>query len=397
MDFTLRCNILKCRKELSGHAVVTTCSHVFCIECSNACQLNGARDGEFSTCPACDGQLRNPDDVVVTNLNPTEDYKTSVLSGLSPSIIMECAGRALSWWAYQATQEMFVTIQKYLLKNLGGKYAALNLQMDKIIHNANSEISNLRNLMSSLQIEKESLRNKNDELSQAFREKCRKQLQTQETLDKIKRRSMLGHVQNAASDAVEHSFQASVAANRYVDSLDRTQRPPPPPLFAARQQSNPQNQSLGNPTVIAPQNLGTWNGYDGQEPRQGGSQLASQGSQPIQSGTTHRQPLGNNNPQAPSRTANFQANSVSGTPMVHSARRPLSNLNPNNAGGSAFAGYGMSAGVKVSNGSGTSGNLGVGPPLRSRVAQRSASIPGGRDSAFTPQNPNMFNRGSGYY
>ena len=52
--------------------------------------------------------LTNPDDVVLTNLNPTEDYKTSVLSGLNPNVIMECAGRALSFWAYQTTQEMFV-------------------------------------------------------------------------------------------------------------------------------------------------------------------------------------------------------------------------------------------------------------------------------------------------
>ena len=50
----------------------------------------------------------NPDDVVVANLNPTEDYKTSVLSGLNPNVIMECAGRALSFWAYQTMQEMFV-------------------------------------------------------------------------------------------------------------------------------------------------------------------------------------------------------------------------------------------------------------------------------------------------
>jgi E3 ubiquitin-protein ligase CCNP1IP1 len=53
-------------------------------------------------------RLSNPDDVVVTNLNPTEDYKTSVLSGLSPNVIMECAGRGLSFWAYQTTQEMSV-------------------------------------------------------------------------------------------------------------------------------------------------------------------------------------------------------------------------------------------------------------------------------------------------
>lgn len=174
------------------------------------------------------------------------------------------------------------------MKNLGGKYSALNLQMDKIIHNANSEISSLRTQMSSrwtlqqvlfrllisldLQIEKDSLRNKNEELSHAFREKTRKHLQTQEMFDKMKRRSMLGHVQNAASDAVEHSIQASVAENRYVDSVDQTQRPPPPPLFSGQQPSISQNQGSGNPPNLAPQNMGNWNGYDGQEPRQEPSQ-----------------------------------------------------------------------------------------------------------------------------
>ena len=53
-------------------------------------------------------QLINPDDVVVATLNPTEDYKTSVLSGLNPNVIMECAGRALNFWAYQTMQEMSV-------------------------------------------------------------------------------------------------------------------------------------------------------------------------------------------------------------------------------------------------------------------------------------------------
>lgn len=68
------------------------------------------RDSHAIICPACDGHLRNPDDIVVANLNPTEDYKTSVLSGLSPNIVMECAARALSWWAYQTSQEMLVEL-----------------------------------------------------------------------------------------------------------------------------------------------------------------------------------------------------------------------------------------------------------------------------------------------
>lgn len=105
MDFSLRCNSLKCRAQLGDRAVVTTCSHIFCIPCSESLGLASA-DGGRRVCPACETQLANPDDAVVTQLNPTEDYKTSVLSGLSPSIIMECAGRGLSFYSYQTTQEM---------------------------------------------------------------------------------------------------------------------------------------------------------------------------------------------------------------------------------------------------------------------------------------------------
>ena len=124
MDHKLKCNALKCRKEVNDHAVVTTCwyaeastlsttpltlrSHVFCIDCANRSQLSGHHEVRRQICPACDTQLTNPDDVVIANLKPTEDYKTSVLSGLNPNVIMECTGRALNFWAYQTLQEMSV-------------------------------------------------------------------------------------------------------------------------------------------------------------------------------------------------------------------------------------------------------------------------------------------------
>ena len=105
MDYSLRCNSLKCRTQLDDRAVVTTCSHIFCLPCSESLGLADP-NGNTRVCPACETLLANPDDAVVTQLNPTEDYKTSVLSGLSPSIIMECAGRGLSFYSYQTTQEM---------------------------------------------------------------------------------------------------------------------------------------------------------------------------------------------------------------------------------------------------------------------------------------------------
>jgi len=105
MDSILRCNDLKCRTQLNEQAVVTTCSHIFCLPCSDRLGLTHP-EADSRACPACHTALGNPDDAVVAHLNPTEDYKTSVLSGLSPTLITECAGRALAFFTYQTTQEM---------------------------------------------------------------------------------------------------------------------------------------------------------------------------------------------------------------------------------------------------------------------------------------------------
>lgn len=72
------------------------------VDCANEL-FNASR-----LCPACETSLTEPDDVVVCSLHPTNDYKTSVLSGLSPSLIMEICSRALSFWQYQVHQEKYV-------------------------------------------------------------------------------------------------------------------------------------------------------------------------------------------------------------------------------------------------------------------------------------------------
>lgn len=93
-----------------------------------------------------------------------------------------------------------------------------------------------------LQVELDGVRRKNEDLTQGMREKTRKHLQTQEMFDKLKRRSMLGQVQSAASHAVDDTIQASVAAHRYADRVgDPGQRQPPPPLFAPQQTASQQH------------------------------------------------------------------------------------------------------------------------------------------------------------
>ncbi|VTT78431.1 unnamed protein product [Fusarium fujikuroi] len=232
MEHALTCNNLKCRRELSERALVTTCSHIFCMECAQRLGVNGQEADRRNTCPACHSQLTNPDDAVITNLNPSEDYKTSVLSGLSPNVIMECAGRALSFWAYQTTQDTYY--QQYLYKTLTDKYSNLSVRLEKTVNDANSEIEGLHHKLSSLAAEQDALRRKNDEISRAYKDKSRKVLQLQELYDKVKRKAELGQIQRAASDAVDSTFQTTQMDSDYEINLPTQSHAEniPPPAFS---------------------------------------------------------------------------------------------------------------------------------------------------------------------
>ncbi|KAF5531902.1 e3 ubiquitin ligase CCNB1IP1 [Fusarium napiforme] len=232
MEHALTCNNLKCRRELSERALVTTCSHIFCIECAQRLGVNGQEADRRNTCPACHSQLTNPDDAVITNLSPSEDYKTSVLSGLSPNVIMECAGRALSFWAYQTTQDIYY--QQYLYKTLADKYSNLSVRLEKTVNDANSEIEGLHHKLSSLAAEQDALRRKNDEISRAYKDKSRKVLQLQELYDKVKRKAELGQIQRAASDAVDSTLQTNQMDSGYEVNLPTQIHAEivPPPAFS---------------------------------------------------------------------------------------------------------------------------------------------------------------------
>ncbi|EIW76092.1 hypothetical protein CONPUDRAFT_64595 [Coniophora puteana RWD-64-598 SS2] len=123
MDSDLKCNRLTCRTTLIERAVVvnTTIS----VDCANEL-FSVAR-----LCPACETSLTEPDDVVVCSLNPTNDYKTSVLSGLSPSIILEICSRALSFWQYQVHQENL--FQHAVTRNLNDRNAQLQKQLENVV------------------------------------------------------------------------------------------------------------------------------------------------------------------------------------------------------------------------------------------------------------------------
>ncbi|KAK9328208.1 hypothetical protein V1520DRAFT_281903 [Lipomyces starkeyi] len=201
MDFILRCNNQHCRCLLTQQGVVTTCCHIFCIKCSNKVF------GVSKICPACDTPLDNPDDISLTLLNPTEEYKSSVLAGLSPAIISEISTRALSFWSYQYSQELLY--QEFIVKSLSEKIDQVVQDRDRIARAADADIDSLKRHMNALKNERETLSKKNSELVDSLHDKSRQFAKLQALYDKLKRKMLLGSMQNAADEIVNNPNSAA--------------------------------------------------------------------------------------------------------------------------------------------------------------------------------------------
>ncbi|ELR03773.1 hypothetical protein VC83_05604 [Pseudogymnoascus destructans] len=396
MECALRCNTLTCRKELNEDAIVTTCSHIFCLDC--ATRLLSANGSNRLVCPACDQHLANEDDVARAKLHPSEDYKTSVLSGLNPNTIMECAGRAMNFWAYQTSQE--ILYQGMQARVLTDRYNKLKSQIDSIVRDANNEMSELRTELDNAISDLNNAQKKNHELAKSLHAKSKQQAHTQELYDKLKRRDQMNQVQNAASDAVDQTIQGSATANGYSDHFRKANDPPlRSPVFPSLQ-----GNSMGPPPVPTSMPLsgvagrtGLSNGWIGFT-SQGNN---NQGHVVAQTPSSQRQRL-IGEPNVGIAVSNMNSRSLS-TPMQprHSPARGLfGGVRSNGSGGIGFAGYGMSAGLKVSH----TPPLGV-EGMRSmsrtgpmpRVAQRpaSATFMGGRSSVYG-EAPGLSNQG-GFY
>ncbi|KAJ9581944.1 hypothetical protein L9F63_003697 [Diploptera punctata] len=133
-DIDLNCNNAKCRKRLTNIAWITSCSHAFCDKDAEVSFLNNSQDD--IVCPACKTSLPEKHDVVQADLKPTEKFKSMVLAGLRPDIIMDIANRALTFWQYQMYQEL--EYQKSFLKQCGNK-------ISRIEENCENQITKLKN------------------------------------------------------------------------------------------------------------------------------------------------------------------------------------------------------------------------------------------------------------
>ncbi|CAG8570549.1 4308_t:CDS:2 [Funneliformis caledonium] len=211
MDLELRCNFVQCRKVLNTE-----------VDCANSAFSSAL------VCPACETSLTENDDIVFTDLNPSEDYKSSVLSGLRPDLIIEICSRALSFWTYQTTQE--ACFQEMLYKNLEEKYSQLEKQVQGVLRDAQSEITSLKVKLQALQKEKEQEKRKAHELAEQLQEKHRQFSKLQGMYDKLRRRTLVPTMQQPVQNRTGNSF-TNAGANNPVSGSRQGGVPNQPGLY----------------------------------------------------------------------------------------------------------------------------------------------------------------------
>ncbi|GAA5859789.1 hypothetical protein JCM1840_006454 [Sporobolomyces johnsonii] len=184
---------------MQGTAVVTTCSHIFCLECANAL---------FSVpqiCPACETALPDLDDVVQATLSPHDSCKTSILSGLAPPVILEIASRALNFYTYQVQQE--AAFQALITKNAQERIAVLEAQCNSIAREATAEISLLKERVSNAEKDLEIERRRVRDLQETHKANAKAYSKLKAQYDKSKQRALL----NPGDSTFARTFSAAPA------------------------------------------------------------------------------------------------------------------------------------------------------------------------------------------
>ncbi|CAI2188399.1 1149_t:CDS:10, partial [Funneliformis geosporum] len=152
------------------------------------------------------------DDIVFTELNPSEDYKSVPYDMfiLQDNVYKICS-RALSFWTYQTTQE--ACFQEMLYKNLEEKYSQLEKQVQGILRDAQSEITSLKVKLQALQKDMELEKRKTHELAEQLQEKGRQFSKLQGMYDKLRRRTLVPAMQQPVQNRAGNSVPNAGANN----------------------------------------------------------------------------------------------------------------------------------------------------------------------------------------
>lgn len=179
------CNYKKCRKPLQIKAWVTSCSHTFCMEHGEFEFSNPSRG--IVTCPACNVPLNGKYDLVLADLDPPEGFKSIVLAGMKPDIVMDVAMRSLAFWTYQIEEE--TRYQENTNRQTQDKIKNMEEFNCATVQNLKKELLTVKNKLDSVHVEFDKRKRQADEYSVRLEEKEKKILKLQHELFTLRRNS----------------------------------------------------------------------------------------------------------------------------------------------------------------------------------------------------------------
>ncbi|KAI9472223.1 MAG: hypothetical protein EXX96DRAFT_653367 [Benjaminiella poitrasii] len=217
-EVDIHCNVMKCRKSLTleAQACVTSCSHIFCVDCSNSLFSKAL------VCPACNVALSEKyvvntyidlsvhahtpthiihtfklfsDDIILTQLNPTEEYKSSVLAGLKPDIILDIGMRAIAFYEYQTSQE--ILYRSMVQKAIENKYHHLKDKFEMTTRDLNHLVNVEKKKQIALMKDFEMEKLKSQQMLGKLEEKTRQFQKLQAMYEKLKRKAMTSNMHEA--------------------------------------------------------------------------------------------------------------------------------------------------------------------------------------------------------
>ncbi|CAO3577274.1 unnamed protein product [Absidia cylindrospora] len=219
-DTSIHCNCLDCRKIICHEqkACVTSCSHIFCLECANV------KFAEALVCPACDSSLTQSNDI-------------SILAGLSPTVIMDICNRALSFYNYQVSQEL--CYRKAVQQSLESQLGSRQDRLEAVIRDHKRIVQGEMKKLQALTKENEFEKRRNHDLQAEIQTKSNQFSKLQAMYDKLKRRatgsliqqSVQGHMSSVrpiSNDKHQSSYQATQSPKSYAQPLYRNRQYQPP-------------------------------------------------------------------------------------------------------------------------------------------------------------------------
>ncbi|KAK7861878.1 hypothetical protein R5R35_002845 [Gryllus longicercus] len=179
----LFCNYIQCRERLNNKAVITSCSHAFCMHHGNQILSNELM------CPACKTPLnKNKYDLTCADLNPSEDFRSMILAGLRPEIIIDIAHRAISFWSYQIHMENMYHIIQY--QEWKKKHSELQQVHETWKNNHKIKINHLQQRVADLEKQLQYQAKISEELQQKLHEKNREHTTTLQKFTSLKHRQL---------------------------------------------------------------------------------------------------------------------------------------------------------------------------------------------------------------